>query len=142
VGELMRHAGLVHVDITDDDAPLWERQRAGQRSAHRALVRVATRPTALPALLAATDSAGGTLVGRAALGVNYIDIDPAAIETLYGALPSDTMPVIQDAPGSLRGRADPWGPPQPAPVIELMRRLKQRFDPPGACNPGLFVGGL
>jgi glycolate oxidase FAD binding subunit len=142
VAALMRDAGLVHVDITEDDAGLWERQRAGQRSAGHVLVRVATRPTALPALLAATDVAGGTLVGRAALGVNYIDVEEIAIEALYAALPGDTMPVILDAPATLRDRADPWGPPQPAPVLELMGRLKQRFDPAGACNPGLFVAGL
>ena len=142
VAGLMRDAGLAQVDVTEDDAALWERQRAGQRSPHNALVRVATRPSALPALLAATDAAVGTLVGRAALGVNYIDVEPAAIETLYRALPNDTMPVIQDGPSSLRDRADPWGPPQPASVLELMRRLKERFDPAGACNPGLYVGGL
>jgi glycolate oxidase FAD binding subunit len=142
VAALMRESGLVHVDITEDDVGLWERQRAGQRSGHHALVRVATRPSALPGLLAATDAAGGTLVGRAALGVNYIEVEPAALETLYRALPSDAQPVVQDAPPSLRGRVDPWGPPQPGPLMDLMGRLKQRFDPAGTCNPGLFVGGL
>jgi glycolate oxidase FAD binding subunit len=142
VAALMREAGLVHVDVTEDDAGLWERQRAGQRSATQALVRVATRPTALPALLAASDAAGGTLVGRAALGVSYIEVEPAALETLYGSLPDDTMPVVQDAPPSLHRRVDPWGPPQPAPIIDLMRRLKQRFDPTQTCNRGLFVDGL
>ena len=142
VAGVMREAGLAHVDVTEDDAGLWERQRAGQRSARQALVRVATRPTALPALLAASDAAGGTLVGRAALGVNYIEVEPAALETLYRALPGDTQPVVQDAPPALRGRVDPWGPPQPQPVLDLMARLKERFDPAGTCNPGLFVGGL
>jgi len=46
--------------------------------------------------------------------------------------------VVQAAPSSLR--VDPWGPPPPA--FEVMRRLKDNFDPDRRLNPGRFVGGL
>jgi glycolate oxidase FAD binding subunit len=41
IAGLMREAGLEGIELTSDDAELWARQRAGQRSADRALVRVA-----------------------------------------------------------------------------------------------------
>jgi len=41
----------------------------------------------------------------------------------------------------VRAAIDPWG-VQDGPALELMRRIKARFDPAGACNPGLFVGGI
>ncbi len=143
VAELMRESGLEHVDVTGDDAPLWARQRAGQRSAHRALVRVAAPPTRLPEVLAATDHAGGTLVGRAALGISYVELDPDALERFYRSLPDGAVPVLQDAPAELRRRLDPWSSTVVAePLLELMSRIKERFDPTGTCNRGLFVGGL
>ena len=27
-------------------------------------------------------------------------------------------------------------------AVELMRRVKARFDPARVCNPGVFVGGI
>ncbi|MDQ6605056.1 MAG: FAD-binding oxidoreductase [Actinomycetota bacterium] len=141
VATVMRRAGLEHVEITADDDPLWARQRAGQRSATRALVRIAARPSELEALLGAVDVAAGTLVGRAALGISYVELDPEAVQTLRGALPSSAVLVLLDGPGELRAQPDPWGSPD-APLLELMRRVKQRFDPVRACNPGVFVGGI
>jgi glycolate oxidase FAD binding subunit len=47
--------------------------------------------------------------------------------------------VVLDAPGDVRAAVDVWGPSEP---LGLMRRLKERFDPAGACNPGVFVGGI
>jgi glycolate oxidase FAD binding subunit len=130
------------VAVTTDDAGLWAQQRAGQRSSNgRAIVRVAALPTALPAVLSGVDACGGTLVGRAALGTSYIELDPAEIGRLGSALPNDAVRVLLDAPDALRGSGDPWGPVDPG-VLEVMRRIKLRFDPSGACNPGVFAGGI
>jgi FAD/FMN-containing dehydrogenase len=138
----MQDAGLERVGVTTDHAGLWAQQRAGQRSSDGlAIVRVAAPPTALPAVLAAVDACGGTLVGRAALGTSYVEVDPAAIGRLGSALPETAIRLLLDGPDELRRSGDPWGPIDPG-VLEVMRRIKLRFDPAGACNPGVFAGGI
>ncbi|HEX3978062.1 MAG TPA: FAD-binding oxidoreductase [Solirubrobacteraceae bacterium] len=138
---LMRDAGLTEVDVTDEDGPLWERQRAGQRSPEQALVRVAATPTDLGAVIGAAGACDGTLVGRAALGASFIEVVPDAVSRLRAALPQAARAVLLDAPAPLRTGAEAWG-AQPGPELELMRRVKARFDPAHTCNPGLFVGGI
>jgi glycolate oxidase FAD binding subunit len=141
VATVMREAGLRHIDIAAEDDALWARQRAGQRSATQALVRIAARPSELERVLGAVDRASGTLVGRAALGISYVELDPAAIGPLREALPSGAVVLLLDGPEELRSGPDPWGSSE-GPLLELMRRLKQRFDPARTCNPGVFVGGI
>jgi glycolate oxidase FAD binding subunit len=135
-------AGLDGVEVEPDDAELWARQRAGQRSGDRALVRIASRPSALAQVLRAADACDATLVGRAALGHSFIDLDPDALPALAERLPDRAVSVLLDAPIGMRDAADPWGSSQPHAALELMRRVKARFDPAHACNPGVFVGGI
>ena len=114
----------------------------GQRAPDgRALVRVAARPSTLGAVLRATEQCSGTLVGRAALGTSYIELDPEALGRLRAGLPRGARSVLLDAPAELRGSVDPWGGPAGG-AEDLMRRVKQRFDPARVCNPGVFVGGI
>jgi glycolate oxidase FAD binding subunit len=139
--QFMREQGLTGVDVSDQDGPLWERQRSGQRSADAALVRIAAAPTALAAVIAATEASAGTLVGRAALGQTFVEVEPEAIGRLREALPPTAAAILVDAPAAIRVQHDAWG-PVAGPAVELMRRVKARFDPAGTCNPGLFVGGI
>ncbi len=53
----------------------------------------------------------------------------------------DGSVVVQAGPRELRTALDPWGPVEPT-VFELMRRLRDEFDPRRVLNPGRFVGGL
>jgi glycolate oxidase FAD binding subunit len=46
---------------------------------------------------------------------------------------------VLDAPQVVREKVDVWGEAQ---AVSLMRRVKDRFDPHGVCNPGIFVGGI
>ena len=138
---LMREAGLTEVDVTDQDGQLWERQRAGQRSQEQALVRVAAAPTDLGAVIGASDASEGTLVGRAALGASFVEVAPDAVGRLRGELPRTARAVLLDAPAPLRAGGEAWG-SQAGPELELMRRVKARFDPAHTCNRGLFVGGI
>jgi glycolate oxidase FAD binding subunit len=139
--QLMREAGLDEVGVSDDDAELWARQRAGQRSAGQAILHVAARPTQLPELIAAADRAAATLVGRAALGISYLEVEPERIDELRHRLPAGSVSTVLDLPEAHRDRISPWEEP-PAPLAELMRSVKHRFDPAGICNPGVFVAGI
>lgn len=49
--------------------------------------------------------------------------------------------VVAASPRAVRERVDPWG-PMPTPVLDLMRALKDEFDPRRVLNPGRYVGGL
>ena len=163
---LLRKTGGVAVEIETDDDACWEAQRAAQRG--DVVVKVSTVPSGLPAAMAATQELGGTLVARAGLGLAWIQLDPnvalnrayhgqarqseperptgvdgggvvAAIEELRRRL-APAPCVVLDAPIEVRGALDPWG-GETGPV-ELMRKVKERFDPAGVCAPGLFVGGI
>jgi hypothetical protein len=105
-------------------------------------VRVSARPSALGAVLRATEDRAGTLVGRAALGISFVELEPAAVDGLVATLPTGAHVVLLDAPGELRAQCDVWGAPTGAGGLELMRRVKARFDPAHVCNPGVYVGGI
>jgi hypothetical protein len=141
VAALMRDAGLEDVDAISDDDDLWARQRAGQRSDGAVLARVAARPSALAEVVRATRSCEGRLVGRAALGLSWIEVETGALGSLRDELGAQAPIVVLDAPPGVRDRLDPWGTREGS-ELELMRRIKMRFDPAGACNPGVFVGGI
>ena len=138
---LMEELGLAEVDVADADGQLWERQRAGQRSPDRALVRVAAtprragrRPRRRRGLRRDAGRPGGA---RAELRRGR----PSVRSRAARRLPADAVAVLLDAPPPVRAEPDPWGAAD-GPALELMRRVKARFDPAGTCNPGLFVGGI
>jgi len=84
----------------------------------------------------------GRLVGRAGLGESFLELDPEALPRLSTRLPAGAAVVVTDCPEALRATIDPWGAAEDDAALELMRRIKARFDPAGACNPGVFVGGI
>jgi glycolate dehydrogenase FAD-binding subunit len=131
--------GLEQVDVIEPDGQLWERQRAGQRSADGVLVRAAAAPSALADVLRAADHAEATVVGRAALGQSFLELAPEGVTGLRERLPAGAVAVVLDAPAG--SDLERWG-PVPGPALDLMHRVKRRFDPAGTCNPGLFVGGI
>jgi glycolate oxidase FAD binding subunit len=142
IARMMADAGLDQVDVSDEDDALWARQRAGQRAQNgRALVRVAAPPRDLADVLRVTDATEGTLVGRAALGTSYVELEPREVVAFRGMLPAHWVAIVLDAPDDLRDGLDPWGAGDDG-GLALMRRIKQRFDPQRTCNPGLFVGGI
>ena len=129
-------------DVVEDDAALWQRQREHQRSTGATVVKVSGLPADLPKALRAADALGGTLVGRAALGLWWITLPGGAeaVQKLRAAL-TPAPCVVADAPEDVRNAVDPWHTDAAEPLV-LLRRVKQQFDPAGVCNPGLYVGGI
>jgi glycolate oxidase FAD binding subunit len=123
---LLREEGIAN-DIDDDDDQIWADQRAGQRGP--LVVKVSGLPTRLPELLRTADELGALVVGRAALGLSWLSFEEASAAPVE-RLRSDWIAVVQDRPADLD--VDPWGRIDPA-KLELMRRVKERFDPAGVC---------
>jgi len=135
-------AGLA-VEEVDDDAELWEAQRAGQRSAGGIVVRVSGVQAQLEEQMRAAERLGGSLVGRAAHGLSWIAFaggGPEAVDGLRRELAPSPC-VVLDAPAEVRRQVDVWGVGDST-AVGLMRRVKQRFDPAGACSPGVMAGGI
>jgi glycolate oxidase FAD binding subunit len=96
-------------------------------------------------VVAAAREAGVGLRGSAGTGVLYGSVaDPgraaAAVEQLRSVCGrhGGTL-VVVDAPASVKRSVDVWG---PVPALDLMRRVKDRFDPDHRLSPGRFVGGI
>jgi glycolate dehydrogenase FAD-binding subunit len=152
---LLRKVGGLEVDIDTDDSACWDAQRAAQRG--DVVIKVSALPAALPAAMAATQALGGTLVARAGLGLTWIQLpagaspatarpEPIDVEAVTAAIEelrrrlAPAPCVVLDAPTEVRAALDPWG-GETGPV-DLMGKVKARFDPAGICAPGLFVGGI
>jgi glycolate oxidase FAD binding subunit len=138
---LLRKVGGPEIELLDDDEACWEAQRTAQRG--DLVVKVSTVPALLPAAMAATQALGGTLVARAGLGLAWVQLPAADAAPVVEELRQRLAPapcVLLDGPAEVRAALDPWG-GETGPV-ELMRKVKDRFDPAGLCGPGLFVGGI
>jgi glycolate oxidase FAD binding subunit len=124
--KLLREEGL-RTEIVDEDEQLWDEQRAAQRGP--LVVKVSSLPTRLPQVLRAADELGASVVGRAALGLFWVRIEEPSAEAVE-RLRREFIAVVRDRPAELD--VDPLGPIDPA-TRELMRRVKERFDPAGVC---------
>jgi glycolate oxidase FAD binding subunit len=129
----------------DDD--VWSSLRESQRAAAGAVVKVSATPSRLADAIGAARAAGGELVGRAGLGLFWIRLPErgpgelaGTVRTLRARLAPSPCTLL-DAPPEVRAEAGVWPAPGGA-ELELMRRVKARFDPSATCNRGLFVGGL
>jgi glycolate oxidase FAD binding subunit len=142
---LMTEAGA-DGEIVDEDDDLWNEQRARQRATHGVIVRVSCLQTDIARVLAAGERIGGSVVGRAG-GLAWVtvrEVEPAEAVGRVEELRRDLTPlacVVLDAPEEVRAKLDVWATDDDG-AVDLMRRVKNRFDPAGICNPGIFVGGI
>ncbi|TCO42571.1 glycolate oxidase FAD binding subunit [Kribbella antiqua] len=106
-----------------------------------ALLKVTYEIGALTQLLEAIGSLrfrGSPGVGTGLLGVSDAVVDVVANLRRESARFGGSV-VVLDAPEEARGELDLWGPVR---GLELMRSVKQRFDPGRLLSPGRFVGGI
>ena len=88
------------------------RQRAGQRSrcAARSCGSSARPQRSSARVLDAADACAATLVGRAALGSSYVELDPEARRAVCAPrCPHGRVPVVLDAPAARSRAARPVG---------------------------------
>jgi glycolate oxidase FAD binding subunit len=128
-----------------------------------ALKATALKATALKATFALSGLARVLATARSAAadaGVPLALRGSGGAGVLYGALPADAAPaavagvvgrlrgectalggatVVLDAPAEVKAAVDTWG---PVPALDLMRRVKEQFDPERRLAPGRFVGGI
>jgi glycolate oxidase FAD binding subunit len=65
----------------------------------------------------------------------------AAIQTAQAeAVKLGGSAIIERCPVELKSELDVWG--EAGDSIEIMRRLKQQYDPKGILSPGRFIGGI
>ncbi len=138
---LIREAGL-DTDLVEEDHDLWNAQRDDQRARPGeadTVLRVSGVQTGLPALLDAATRHSALLVGRAPLGLSWLRLpDPDAVPAALEDIRRLAGAVVLDAPADVRERVEPWG-ERDAAVLTLMRRVKDGFDPAGACAPGVLA---
>jgi glycolate oxidase FAD binding subunit len=125
-------AGLEEPAVLDDDDALWMTQRVRQRG--ECILKVSGRITDLPAVC----RSGAKVVGRAGIGLFWLDLPSDAVPATRAALAPRACTLL-DAPAALR--ADAWAAPEPG-ALAVMARIKERFDPARSFRPGTFVGGI
>lgn len=138
--------------VTSDTPPPWWGHRPAADG--EVLLRLTTELAALDRLLTAIDgavtAAGLAVQVRGSAGVGSLlaglpgESDPTAVGELVAQLRAGASAwggtvVVLDGPPSLTRTVDTWG---PVPGLELMRRVKDRFDPRHLLSPGRFVGGI
>jgi glycolate oxidase FAD binding subunit len=88
---------------------------------------------------------GTAVAASACTGVAYAALPAADASTALtrlraGLARHDGTAVVLSAPPGQYPGLDHWGPVGDA--LELMRRVKDQFDPDRRMSPGRFVGGL
>jgi glycolate oxidase FAD binding subunit len=108
------------------------------------VLKVSARPAELARVLRAAEDAGATVAARAGLGLAWVRLEGDDLAERAGAVRAALAPracTLLDAPDDVRAAVDPWPLPD-AGALEVMRRVKARFDPARIFRPGAYVGGI
>jgi glycolate oxidase FAD binding subunit len=123
----------------------WDTDATGDNRATALKLTLAL--SGLADVLAVGDEAGLHLRGSAGSGVLYGALDAGTPEQVAVAVARlrhvctrhGGSAVVVDAPAAVKAAVDVWG---PVPAIDLMRRVKNQFDPDHRLAPGRYVGGI
>lgn len=136
--------------LADEPPPWW---RATPGAPGEPLVKLTFPLSRIEAALAAVDAAaadaGVAVAVRASTGVGVAWVEapgaePEQVVRLVrrmrdAATAYEGGVVLLDGPAAAKAGVDVWGPVH---GLELMRAVKDRFDPAGVLAPGRFVGGI
>lgn len=112
------------------------------------LVRTTARLSGIPELVATATAHGFTVSGSAGSGVLYASSpEGRGVAGTVGAVDAlratsvrlGGSTVVLDAVPEVKAAVDSWG---SVPGLDLMRRVKQEFDPGRILAPGRYVGGM
>ena len=108
-------------------------------------LKLTTVLSGLRDVLETARDAGAVVRGSAGSGVLYAAVPSAdravaAVDRLRATYTRHQgSAVVVDAPPEVKQAVDVWG---PVAALELMRRVKDQFDPEHRLAPGRFVGGI
>jgi glycolate oxidase FAD binding subunit len=115
----------------------------GERPNAAVLMKITHRLGALREVIGLMRSAlpAGSLRAHVGSGVVWVGADDLAeLDRLRSAVASyDGTVTVVRAPADLAAAVDVWGPVR---GLEVMRRIKDQFDPDHRMSPGRFVGGI
>lgn len=152
-GEASASLGGAPESRDDADSRAWWQQFLDDRAEDAgaaATLRAATRPRALPDLattLLAAANATGAQVTRwtiaPGLGTVRADLAAATGPEAFRAFRAATLAAadtttVLSAPALWKAGIDVWG--ETPSTIDIMRNLKEQFDPQRVLNPGRFAG--
>lgn len=149
-GRLAAAAGLLGdvVEVTATAPPWWGRLPG--LGAGETLIKATTTISEVGTLVAALRDldAPVEIKGSAGVGVLYAALPatvapevvaPLVVEVRRACGRAGGAAVVLRAPPGVRASVDTWG---PIGALDLMRRVKDRFDPAHLLGPGRFVGGI
>ena len=138
----------LQIEMAADEIQLWERlQKIGRSltSASAITCKIGVVPTAAVPMLTQAEliSRGlGIVHANSGLGKLYWDTQEATEVVKMRSLCQEQggFLTVLESPASLKQQIDPWG--YTGNALEMMRKLKQQFDPDQILSPGRFVGGI
>ncbi len=136
----------------DDEADLWQKLRLQMTASTTEPVitcKIGVIPSAAVATMTQMDSlaeqrGSGLIHASSGLGVLRLETSAQMLETVLKlrslCLANKGFLTILEAPITLKQQLDVWG--YTGNAMDIMRRIKQQFDPENLLSPDRFVGGI
>jgi glycolate oxidase FAD binding subunit len=147
IGELAQDAPAELRDATDGNEAWGSVGRLSPDSVALSC-KVTALPTQLPSLIVSLEATDGPprILALPTIGVLYAswphleDAEQTVARLRTATSNTASSLVIEVCPPDLKRRLDVFG--EPPPSFDLMRRVKQQFDPKGTLSPGRQLGSL